>query len=212
MPAMVPRNPQIAWALRLHLLWDALEAQGGTLQPAAGVAAVARKGMWPRRIQPAAGVAAVARKGMWAQDGTLQPAAGVAAVRTVGSGEKGGEKGGGGKQAKGLTALFLFASVELVSDPAQAAGVLEELQTCRERIAPVKGSKGATPAKPDKSAKKSKKKAEEEEEDSDDEDEDPVAVLVEVLVSLLARPSALLRAVVRQAFRYFEGISVWCLV
>ncbi|KAK9766822.1 DNA-directed DNA polymerase [Basidiobolus ranarum] len=90
-------------------------------------------------------------------------------------------------QFKAFELLFLFPIVQLLVEPKEATGVLEELQDCYQRV--------FAPKKP-----KSKKKKAVEEEESEPE---PIEVLVDILLSFLAKPSVMLRSLTEQVFETF---------
>ncbi|XP_072164198.1 myb-binding protein 1A-like protein [Diadema setosum] len=75
--------------------------------------------------------------------------------------------------------LFLHVGLQMFSEPKQSADILQDLQTCYERA---------------QQRRRSVKKAKEEEPDW-------VEVIAEILLSLLSKPSHLLRTVVDLAFR-----------
>ncbi|EKX43352.1 hypothetical protein GUITHDRAFT_110769 [Guillardia theta CCMP2712] len=93
-------------------------------------------------------------------------------------------------QIESLLELFLTSRLEFLSDFSQTSDVLVELQQCYKKIAKVLGLE-----KPPKGKKEAAKEEEEEEE--------VMTVFVELLLSLLARPSAALRSVVKRNFRAF---------
>jgi len=76
----------------------------------------------------------------------------------------------GARRDRGLAALFLFASVELVADVPAAAGVLEELETCRGRIAPGRKGKGDKGGKAGGKKGKAKEKGADSDQDGDEDE------------------------------------------
>eukprot|EP00007_Cunea_sp_BSH-02190019_P005836 CAMPEP_0174241720 /NCGR_PEP_ID=MMETSP0417-20130205/24539_1 /TAXON_ID=242541 /ORGANISM="Mayorella sp, Strain BSH-02190019" /LENGTH=1422 /DNA_ID=CAMNT_0015321003 /DNA_START=179 /DNA_END=4443 /DNA_ORIENTATION=- len=90
--------------------------------------------------------------------------------------------------------LFLYVGLQGLSEPEQSAENLQDLLECYQvsmRVSQKKQSKSSK-------SKKSQKNA-----FVEDSDDNYIAVLVDVLVSLLTRESALLRDVVVQVFRAF---------
>jgi DNA polymerase phi len=110
------------------------------------------------------------------------------------------------RQNRALALLLLYNGLELLSEPEAAVGVLQELQECHQRMSQKKevkvGKAGARSSKPSASSKRAGGGGEEEVE----EEEELMSVLVELLVSLLARPSAVLRSVVKSTFRAFVDV------
>ncbi|ORX88701.1 hypothetical protein K493DRAFT_341123 [Basidiobolus meristosporus CBS 931.73] len=89
-------------------------------------------------------------------------------------------------QYKAFELLFLFPILQLLVEPKEATGVLEELQDCYQRV--------FAPKKP-----KSKKKKT----DEDEVEPEPIEVLVDILLSFLAKPSVMLRNLTEQVFETF---------
>ena len=112
------------------------------------------------------------------------------------------------RQSRALAVLMLINGLELLSDASSAVNVILELQDCHKRVVALRGSHAA-PAAASGSKKKDLKSKRRLEDGADEEEEDGsedkvMSVLVELLVSLLARPSAVLRNVVKSTFRAFS--------
>ena len=109
------------------------------------------------------------------------------------------------RQNRALALLLLYNGLELLSEPEAAVGVLQELQECHQRMSQKKEVKvakaGGRSSKPSASSKRAGGGEEEV-----GEEEELMSVLVELLVSLLARPSAVLRSVVKSTFRAFVDV------
>lgn len=175
-------DAQLFWPLRAHLIWKALEA--------AGVAALVQ---WDPTMSEV-------RTNFWNTTIELVRSSGNDASEVLHK-----------RQSRALAVLFLYNGLELLSDPEAAVNVVLELQQCHTRVLALR--LGSTKPKPASSKKKVAPKAkrqvepplgEEEDDEEEEESEDEVmSVLVELLVSLLARPSAVLRSVVKSTFRAF---------
>ena len=174
-------DPQLFWPVRAHLIWQALVAQG--VEPLIA---------WEENVSKV-------ERDMWKTSTEL--------LRASQSAAQGSEQEVlQARQTRALGLLFLYNGLELLSDTESAVRVVLELRECHDRILALRGKPPPTAGKKSKRAVSSKRRVEEEPEDSEGEEpgEDEVmAVLVELLVSLLARPSAMLRNVVKATFRAF---------
>ncbi|KND01937.1 DNA-directed DNA polymerase [Spizellomyces punctatus DAOM BR117] len=94
-------------------------------------------------------------------------------------------------QYKAFELLFLHLLLHVYIEPAEAVGVLDELKNCFDLFFQ------------DKSASPKKRKAK----DADDMEEDhaPIEVLVDILISFLAKPSALVRSLSQDVFKVFNN-------
>ncbi|KAI9592386.1 DNA polymerase phi-domain-containing protein [Syncephalis fuscata] len=93
--------------------------------------------------------------------------------------------------------LFGYFTFEALTYPLEEeTPLIEDLITCYERLYPVKSKKTASKNKKDKKKKK-------DEEDEEDEPE-PIDVLIDGILSLLARPAAALRDLVKYVFSAFK--------
>ncbi|TPX59035.1 hypothetical protein SpCBS45565_g07848 [Spizellomyces sp. 'palustris'] len=94
-------------------------------------------------------------------------------------------------QYKAFELLFLHLLLHVYIEPAEAVGVLDELKNCFDLFFQ------------DKSASPEKRKAK----DADDMEEDlaPIEVLVDILISFLAKPSALVRSLSQDVFKVFSN-------
>ena len=180
-PALQAVDPQVYWPMRAHLVWKALEEL--QVQP----------------VVPWEATVIKVRSDMWTTTTQLLAAAGPDT-------QSQSHEVLQGRQSRALALLFLYNGLELLSDPQSAIHVVLELQQCHDRVLALRGAAAAASSKKKKKAPpKSKRKVEEdagEEQEQEDEDE-VMAVLVELLVSLLARPSAMLRNVVKATLRAF---------
>ncbi|PQE11511.1 hypothetical protein CJF31_00011075 [Rutstroemia sp. NJR-2017a BVV2] len=89
-----------------------------------------------------------------------------------------------------LALLFALVIIQLYNGDSEAVSILDELKLCYDNLIKHKSS-----------GKDSKAKAG----NADDTDAEPFDVLVELLLSLLSRPSALLRKVTQHVFTAFMG-------
>jgi DNA polymerase phi len=89
-----------------------------------------------------------------------------------------------------LALLFALVIIQLYNGDSEAVSILDELKLCYDSLIKHKSS-----------GKDSKAKAE----NAEDADAEPFDVLVELLLSLLSRPSALLRKVTQHVFTAFMG-------
>ena len=188
-PALVTADPALYWPLRAHLVWQALEMAGAKVGVQLDEAA--------RSV----------RSDMWSTVKTLVQ--GSLAQKSSAS----KPSGLGVRECRALAVLFLYTGLELLSDPAAAVKVVQELHETYRRVLSLRRDGGAAKGKAlkPKPTLKSKRAAAEQDEESAGQDEseassqdEVMAVLVELLVSLLARPSAVLRSVVKTTFRAFS--------
>ena len=115
--------------------------------------------------------------------------------------------------AVAVAPLLRALAVLQVSDWREFTPAIEDLPRCVGDLlaANAKASEASKPSKASKASKTSKKKkgGDEDDEDEDDEtsrdDPEPMDVLVDILLSLLAQPSALLRDVVEHVFKSVSG-------
>ncbi|KAJ3154275.1 hypothetical protein HDU89_008342 [Geranomyces variabilis] len=92
-------------------------------------------------------------------------------------------------QYRAFELLFVHVLLQVYAEPEEAVGVLEELENCYALFFKAKDQK-------------KKRKAADDVED-DDEEHEPIEVLVDVLISFLAKPSALLRTLSQEVFKVF---------
>lgn len=90
-------------------------------------------------------------------------------------------------QSRAFELLFLHLVLQQLTDPEESNDVLNELQSCYQKVFLAK-----------KAAKKSKAKEEQEDEP------EPVEVLIDILLSFLSKSSALLRGLAEQVFEIFS--------
>ena len=115
--------------------------------------------------------------------------------------------------AVAVAPLLRALAVLQVSDWREFTPAIEDLPRCVGDLlaAKAKASEASKPSKASKASKASKKKkgGDEDDEAEDDEtprdDPEPMDVLVDILLSLLAQPSALLRDVVEHVFKSVSG-------
>jgi len=177
-------DPQLFWPIRAHLIRQALIAQG--VEPLVP---------WNESVIKV-------ERDMWKTSTEL--------LRACQAGAQGSEQEVlQARQTRALALLFLQTGIELLSDTESAVKVVLELHECHQRILALRRKPICPPCPPadkkKKAAVSSKRMLEEPEDGAGaEEDEDEImAVLVELLVSLLARPSAMLRNVVKATFRAF---------
>ncbi|KAJ3189227.1 hypothetical protein HDU85_002852 [Gaertneriomyces sp. JEL0708] len=94
---------------------------------------------------------------------------------------------------KAFELLFVHVFIQVYADPGEAVGLLEELESCYNLVfedAP-------------KSQSSKKRKAAHDDDSSDTEEPAPMEVLFDILVSFMARPSALMRSLAEEAFKVF---------
>ncbi|KAF9969908.1 DNA-directed DNA polymerase [Actinomortierella ambigua] len=104
-------------------------------------------------------------------------------------------------QYKAFELLFVQMVLQLYVEPEDSANILGELHECYNKVfaPPAKKSAGAA-----KASKKRKNAAEEDDEEEAEEEElQPVEVILDILLSFLIKPSALLRHVSEQVFVIF---------
>ncbi|RKO89758.1 DNA polymerase phi-domain-containing protein, partial [Blyttiomyces helicus] len=92
-------------------------------------------------------------------------------------------------QYKAFELLFLHILLQVYSDPGEAVGLLEDLEKCYDKFFIVK--------------KPSPKKRKADADEDDEGDFAPIDVLIDILISFLAKPSALLRALSHEVFKAF---------
>ncbi|KAJ3245361.1 DNA-directed DNA polymerase [Chytriomyces hyalinus] len=108
-------------------------------------------------------------------------------------------------QYKSFELLFLHVLLQVYTEPVDAVNILNELKSCSDLVftdnqPPV----SATPTTPTAAgSKKRKAEAVKEVEENEDEQHNPIDVIVDILLSFLAKPSALFRGVVENVFRVF---------
>ncbi|KAJ2956399.1 hypothetical protein NQZ79_g7736 [Umbelopsis isabellina] len=90
-------------------------------------------------------------------------------------------------QSRAFELLFLHLVLQQLTDPEESNEVLDELQSCYQKVFLDK-----------KPAKKSKAKAQ------DNDEPEPVEVLVDILISFLSKSSSLLRSLAEQVFEIFS--------
>ncbi|KAJ3071598.1 DNA-directed DNA polymerase [Podochytrium sp. JEL0797] len=104
-------------------------------------------------------------------------------------------------QYKSFELLFLHVLLQVYTEPADAVNILNELKSCADLVF------SDTTKAPASTLSKKRKLTEPEEEaagDSDDEEPlNPVDVIIDILLSFLAKPSALFRGVVENVFKVF---------
>ncbi|KAJ3410565.1 hypothetical protein HDV05_003633 [Chytridiales sp. JEL 0842] len=100
-----------------------------------------------------------------------------------------------GAQYKAFELLFLHVLLQVYTEPTEALGVLNELQSCSKLVF---GDKPII-------AGLSKKRKAEEDEDEDEEEPHPIDVIVDILLSFLAKPSVLLRGITEHVFKVFSS-------
>ncbi|TPX59586.1 hypothetical protein PhCBS80983_g02349 [Powellomyces hirtus] len=93
-------------------------------------------------------------------------------------------------QYRAFELLFLHVLLQVYTEPTEAIDVLDELENCYNLFFKEK-------------SQKDNKKRKASDDDSDDEDHEPIEVLVDVLISFLAKPSALLRTLSQEVFKVF---------
>ncbi|KAJ3350791.1 DNA-directed DNA polymerase [Entophlyctis luteolus] len=116
-------------------------------------------------------------------------------------------------QYKSFELLFLHVLLQVYTEPVDAVNILDELKSCADLVfseathtsAVVGKSKEAPNTVKDT---RKRKAAEEENSDTEEESEgdgapNPVDVILDILLSFLAKPSALFRGVVENVFRVF---------
>lgn len=92
-------------------------------------------------------------------------------------------------QSRAFELLFLHLVLQQLTDPEESNDVLNELQSCYQKVFLAK-----------KAAKKSKAKEVQE----DEPEPEPVEVLIDILLSFLSKSSALLRGLAEQVFEIFS--------
>ncbi|KAJ3162784.1 hypothetical protein HDU86_003758 [Geranomyces michiganensis] len=92
-------------------------------------------------------------------------------------------------QYRAFELLFVHVLLQVYAEPEEAVGVLEEIENCYTLF-----------FKP-KEQKKKRKAADSD--DDNDEEHEPIEVLVDVLISFLAKPSAPLRTLSQEVFKVF---------
>ncbi|KAG0229067.1 DNA-directed DNA polymerase [Actinomortierella wolfii] len=101
-------------------------------------------------------------------------------------------------QYKAFELLFVQMVLQLYVEPVDSANILGELHECYNKVF-------APPAKKSAAAKASKKRKSTAEDDEEEEEDElqPVEVILDILLSFLIKPSALLRHVSEQVFVIF---------
>ncbi|KAI8825821.1 DNA polymerase phi-domain-containing protein [Fimicolochytrium jonesii] len=92
-------------------------------------------------------------------------------------------------QYKAFELILVHVSLQVYTDPEETVGVLTELENCYTLLFNSK-----------RKASKKRKNA-----DDDEEEHEPVEVLLDVLISFLAKPSALLRTLSQEVFKVFSS-------
>ncbi|KAJ3128620.1 DNA-directed DNA polymerase, partial [Physocladia obscura] len=117
-------------------------------------------------------------------------------------------------QYKSFELLFLHVLLQVYTEPVDAVNILNELKSCADLVfsdttPPQPKSVSSALSTPTKLAAKKRKVQQEEEENQDSENDEegeqpnPVDVIVDILLSFLAKPSSLFRGVVENVFRVF---------
>ncbi|PKK70866.1 hypothetical protein RhiirC2_849581 [Rhizophagus irregularis] len=109
-----------------------------------------------------------------------------------GSKNEGSQKSNLYIQLEGFHWLFSYAILTLYIEPEEAMNALEDLQVCFNKMFV-------------QSKRSLKKKKTEKTEENAEENHDPIDVIVDVLLSFLAKPSAFLHNMTEQAFKVFCG-------
>ncbi|ORY26447.1 hypothetical protein BCR33DRAFT_859122 [Rhizoclosmatium globosum] len=96
-------------------------------------------------------------------------------------------------QYKSFELLFLHVLLQVYTEPVDAVNILNELKSCADLVFSDKPALVSTPSKRKMS----------EEDDEEEEQPNPVDVIIDILLSFLAKPSALFRGVVENVFKVF---------
>ena len=113
--------------------------------------------------------------------------------------DKATKAGDDAPEVAAVAPLLRALAVLQVSDWREFTPAIEDLPRCVDDLLSPPKTKTKTKTKPKKTKKKAA--AEEEEEEEEEEEPKPMDVLVDILLSLLAQPSALLRDVVEHTFK-----------
>ncbi|KAI9337260.1 DNA polymerase phi-domain-containing protein [Obelidium mucronatum] len=115
-------------------------------------------------------------------------------------------------QYKSFELLFLHVLLQVYTEPVDAVNILDELKSCADLVfsdnTPPTPS-GATPQQKKKRTAAEMNGTKNNDDDEEDEDEDkpnPVDVIIDILLSFLAKPSALFRGVVENVFKVFAPL------
>ncbi|KAI8619328.1 DNA polymerase phi-domain-containing protein [Chytriomyces sp. MP71] len=98
-------------------------------------------------------------------------------------------------QYKSFELLFAHVLLQVYTEPVDAVNILNELKSCSDLV--------FTDNQPPVSTPNKKRKANEVEDEDEEETPNPIDVIVDILLSFLAKPSALFRGVVENVFRVF---------
>ncbi|KAJ3013072.1 UNVERIFIED_CONTAM: DNA-directed DNA polymerase [Siphonaria sp. JEL0065] len=105
-------------------------------------------------------------------------------------------------QYKSFELLFLHVLLQVYTEPVDAVNILDELKSCADLVF----SETPTPSTPTTTQKKRKAEQDDDEDSEDQEDHNPVDVIIDILLSFLAKPSALFRGVVENVFKVFAPV------
>ena len=177
-PALVTADPALYWPLRAHLVWQALEMAGARGVQLDEAARSVRSDMWS--------TVKTLVQGSLAQKSSASKPSGL-----------------GVRECRALAVLFLYTGLELLSDPAAAVKVVQELHETYRRVLSLRRDGGAAKGKalkPTPALKSKKAAAEQDEESAGAGGRRARTVLVGTARIALGTAPAVLRSVVKTTF------------